>query len=69
MKVDEVVFVYDPLQESVYECKIKKIIKGEDGVEFAFVLTPSNSMLPEVTLPKRHVHKLFRDAFLDSIEN
>lgn len=66
-QINQVVFVYDPLRESIYECKIKDIIKGEDGDDFVYVLTPSNPHLLEVTLSKRHVHKTFSEAFQESL--
>ena len=70
MKLDETVFVYDPKRESIYECKIKNIIKSEDGEEFAYILTPSNPHLPqEVKLSKSNVFKTFEQAFHRSLED
>lgn len=70
MKIDDKVFVYDPLRGSIYECTIKDVIKSEDGEDFIYILTPSNPHLPkEVKLSKNNVFKTFVEAFHRSLED
>lgn len=68
MKIDDVVFVFDPKRQSIYECKIKNIIRGKDGKDFVYVLTPTNPYLSEVTLSHNNVFETFVEAFKKSIE-
>lgn len=68
-KKDQIVFVFDPNRQSIYQCKIKDIIKDKDGEDFIFILTPSNSHLPpEVKLSKNNIFKTFKEAFEYSLE-
>lgn len=66
-QIGQEVYVFDPNRGSVYECRVKDKICGDDGEVFVYILTPTNQNLTEVKLSKNHVHKTFREAFTESV--
>ena len=69
MNVNDKVYIYDPMRQSVYECIIKKIIKASDGEPICYMLTPTNPNLPNtVNISSRHVFNTFEEAFHEAME-